>query len=82
MFDKAKMLQKALKIKKAIESEMTVYEDKGIRVEVRGDQKIRSITIDGEEEKKLVDVINEALKKSQKLVDKKMQEMGGLGDLF
>mgnify|MGYP000851653122 CR=1 FL=1 len=82
MFDKAKMLQKALKIKKAIESEMTVYEDKGIRVEVRGDQKIRSIIIDGEEEKKLVDVINEALKKSQKLVAKKMQEMGGLGDLF
>ena len=82
MFDKAKMLQKALKIKRAIEGELTVYEDKGIRVEVRGDQRVKKIIIEGEEQKKLVDVINEALKKSQKLVAKKMQEMGGLGDLF
>lgn len=82
MFDKARMLQKALKIKKAIEQELTVFEDHGYRVEVRGDQRIKSIKFEGEEQKKLVDTINEALKKSQKLVAKKMQEMGGLGDLF
>jgi len=82
MFDKAKMLQKALKIKKVIENEVSVEEKDGIRVEVRGDQKIKNIEIDGVEQKKLIDVLNKAMKKSQKLVARKMQEMGGIGDLF
>jgi len=82
MFDKAKMLQKALKIKKVIEAEVSVEEENGIRVEIRGDQKIKNIQIDGVEQKKLIDVINKAMKKSQKLVARKMQEMGGIGDLF
>jgi hypothetical protein len=82
MFDKAKMLSKALKIKKVIEAEVSVEEREGIRVEIRGDQKIKSVKVDGVEQKKLVDVMNRAMKKSQKLVAKKMQEMGGLGDLF
>ena len=82
MFDKAKMLQKALKIKKVIENEVSVEEGDGIRVEIRGDQKIKNIEIDGVEQKKLIDVINKAMKKSQKLVARKMQEMGGIGDLF
>ncbi len=82
MFDKVKMLQKALKIKKVIEAEVSVEEENGIRVEIRGDQKIKNIQIDGVEQKKLIDVINKAMKKSQKLVARKMQEMGGIGDLF
>jgi len=82
MFDKAKMLQKALRIKKVIEAEVSVEEQEGIRVEIRGDQKIKSVKIDGIEQKRLVNVMNKAMKKSQKLVAKKMQEMGGLGDLF
>lgn len=82
MFDKAKMVQKALKIKKVIESEVSVIEEGDIRVEIRGDQKVKSITVDGVEQKKIVDVINKTMKKSQKLVAKKMQEMGGLGDFF
>ena len=82
MFDKAKMLQKALKIKKVIENEVSVEEEDGIRIEIRGDQKIKNIEIDGVEQKKLIDVINKAMKKSQKLVARKMQEMGGIGDLF
>lgn len=82
MFDKAKMIQKALRLKKVIEAEETFHEDKGVKVIVRGDQRIKGIWVEGEEQKKLAEVINEALKKSQKVVAKKMQEMGGLGDLF
>ena len=81
MFDKAKMVSKALKMKKAVESEVSVVEKDGIRVVIRGDQKIKSVKIDGVEQDKLVGVLNKAMKKSQKLVAKKMQEMGGLPGL-
>jgi len=61
---------------------VSVVEEGDIRVAIRGDQKIKSVKVDGIEQKKLVNVMNKAMKKSQKLVAKKMQEMGGLGDLF
>ena len=82
MFDKAKMLAKAYKLKKAIEAESFELEESGIKVVVTGDQKVKFLSVNGMENKILVDTINKALKKSQEMAAKRMKDMGGLEGLF
>ena len=82
MFDKAKMVAQALKVKKAVEKELTVVEENGIEVTISGDLKVKKLAVNGAENKMMVEVLNKAIKKSQEAAAKKMQEMGGLGDLF
>lgn len=82
MFDKAKMLAQAFKLKKAVEAEVVEIEENGVSVEVSGDQKVRKLVINGVENKILVEVVNKALKKSQEAAARKMKDMGGLEGLF
>ena len=82
MFDKAKMLAQAYKLKKAVESEIVEIEESGIKIKVSGDQKIKDLSINGMENKVLVEVINKAMKKSQEMAAKRMKDMGGLEGLF
>ena len=82
MFDKAKMIGQALKLKKAVEQELTVVSENGIEVAVSGDTKIKKLAINGVENKVLMETLNKALKKSQESAAKKMKEMGGLEGLF
>lgn len=82
MFDKAKMLAQAFKLKKAVEAEIVEVEENGIKVAVSGDQKVKFLSVNGVENKVLVEVINKAMKKSQETAAKKMKDMGGLEGLF
>lgn len=82
MFDKAKMMAKALKLKKAVEAEIIEIEDSGIKIKVSGDQRVKFLSINGIENKILVDTINKALKKSQESAARTMKDMGGLEGLF
>lgn len=82
MFDKAKMLAQAYKLKKAVEVEVVEIEENGIKIKVSGDQKIKDLSINGMENKVLVEVINKAMKKSQEMAAKRMKDMGGLEGLF
>lgn len=82
MFDKAKLMAQAFKLKKALESELTEVEENGILVKVSGDQKVKFLSVNGAENKILVEVINKAMKKSQESAAKKMQDMGGLEGLM
>ncbi|MDD2483342.1 MAG: YbaB/EbfC family nucleoid-associated protein [Candidatus Shapirobacteria bacterium] len=82
MFDKAKMLAQAYKLKKAIEAESFEIEENGVKVTVTGDQKIKFLSVNGMENKVLVDTINKAMKKSQEMAAKRMKDMGGLEGLF
>lgn len=82
MFDKAKMMAKALKLKKAVEAEIVEIEDSGIKIKVSGDQRVKFLSINGVENRILVDTINKALKKSQEAAAKTMKDMGGLEGLF
>ncbi len=84
MFDKFKQLgqlnkmrQQAMKLQKELEQIKESAEKGAMKVVVRGDQTIDYITIDGQERRDLVELINEALKKVQKESAKKMLEMGG-----
>ena len=82
MFDKTKMLAQAYKLKKAIEAESIEIDENGIKVTVTGDQKIKFLSVNGVENKILVDTINKTLKKSQEMAAKRMKDMGGLDGLF
>ena len=72
-----KMRSEAQKLQKELEKIKHSEEKDGIRVVVTGDQKISYIEINGEEQRKLMDIINSAMKEVQKDAAKKMMEMGG-----
>jgi hypothetical protein len=82
MFDKAKMIAKAMKLKNAVEKEIIELDESGVMVRVSGDQKVKFLSVNGVENKILMEVINKALKKSQEAAAKRMKDMGGLDGLF
>ncbi len=84
MFDKFKQLAElnkmraqAVKIQKELKKEEIEMVDEGVKVVVTGDQKIKELEIDGMVNNKAVDVINKAIKKSQEVAAKKLQDMSG-----
>ena len=90
MFDKFKQLgelkkmrDQAMQIQKALSQERVEVEEGGIRIVMTGDQKIERIEIDGQEQGRLQEVLNKAIKRSQEVAARKLQEMGGgLGGLL
>lgn len=82
MFDKAKMIAQAFKLKKAVEAEIVEIEENGMVIKVSGDQKIKFLSINGVENKVLVETINKIMKKSQEAAAKNIKDMGGLEGLF
>lgn len=88
MFDKFKQLgaqatqlknirDQAVQMQKQLQAEVIEVEENGIRVVMTGDQKVETVTIDGKYEERLVNVLNQAIKKSQQVAAKKLQEMSG-----
>lgn len=90
MFDKfkqiaelKKMRDEAMELKRQLAAQEVEVEEKDIKVVVRGDQIIKNVVIQGEEQERLVDILNKAIKKSQQQAAKKLQEMsGGLSGLL
>jgi len=90
MFDKLKqgkellkLRQQAKKLQDDLEKISHVEEDSGIRVIVNGTQNLIGLEIDGEDQERVVRVINKAMKEVQKKAAKKMMEQGGgLGGLL
>ncbi len=88
MFDKFKQLgaqatqlknirDQAVQMQKQLQAEVIEVEENGIRVVMTGDQKVETVTIDGKYEERLVSILNQAIKKSQQVAAKKLQEMSG-----
>ncbi len=73
---KLKKAQSAMQ--KELSQVFSTIEKKGYKVVVRGDKRIETIEIDGDENKELRDIINDALKDVQKKSEKKLR--GQLGD--
>ncbi|MEK7188372.1 MAG: YbaB/EbfC family nucleoid-associated protein, partial [Patescibacteria group bacterium] len=68
MFDKIrqgveliKLQAKAKKLQKELQEVTATVAKNGIEVRVRGDQKVDSIKIEGEERRDLMDLINDAM---------------------
>lgn len=84
VFDKVKQLgelkkmrDQALAIQKQLAAQTITIDEDGIRVIISGDQKIQVLEINGAQNTLLVDKLNKALKKSQEVAAKALQEMGG-----
>ena len=62
----------------------TIRVERGdIVVEISGDQKIKLFSVQGITSQEAIDILNEAIKKSQELAARKLQSMtGGLGGLL
>jgi DNA-binding protein YbaB len=81
VIDKAKMAMQVFKMKKEIENQSYEHDDMGINIVVSGfmamsEPKIKSLLVNGVENKALVEALNKALKKSTEASMKKMQELG------
>lgn len=84
MFDKIKQLgqlkkmrDQAKAIQKQLAQEVIEVNENGVRVIISGDQKIQSLDVDGLQNQRVVEIINKAIKKSQEMAARKLQEMSG-----
>ncbi len=77
------MRDQAMQIQQSLAQEVITIERDGVKILITGDQKIQSVMVDGAQDRRLLEALNEAIKKSQELAAKKLQEMsGGLGGLL
>ena len=72
-----KMRDQAMEIQRALAQEKVEVEEGEIKIVITGDQKIEKVEVNGLEQDKLKEVLNKAIKKSQEIAAKKLQEMGG-----
>jgi DNA-binding protein YbaB len=70
-----------MQIQRMLQAEEVIVDKHGVHIVITGDQKIKEIQSNGKSDNDIKDAINEAVKKSQEVAAKKMQEMGGLGSL-
>lgn len=81
--DLNKLRQQAKKMQDDLANEEIVIEEGDIRVVISGDQKIKQFSVQGITSQEAIDALNKAIKKSQELAAKKLQEMtGGLGGML
>jgi DNA-binding protein YbaB len=77
-----KMRDQAMAIQKQLKLEEIEVNKHGVFVRISGDQEIREIRSNGKSDNDIKDAVNEAVKKSQEVAAKKLQEMtGGMGGL-
>ena len=78
-----KMRDQAMQIQRQLAAEELTIEKKGVLIIITGDQKIKEIRTNGKSDRDIAEAVNEAVKKSQEVAAKKLQEMsGGLGGLL
>jgi len=81
--DLNQLRKQAMQMQQQLAAEEIVVERGDVRVVISGDQKIKHFSVQGITSQEAVDVLNEAIKKSQEIAAKKLQEMsGGLGGLL
>lgn len=69
--------EQALKMQQSLSGEKIVVEGDGIEITMSGDQKVLEIKIDGVEQEKLKNAVNEAIRKSQEIAARKLTEIAG-----
>lgn len=78
-----KLRKQAMQMQKALAGEEIVVEEGDVRVVITGDQKIKEFSVQGVTSDVAVTALNQAIKKSQELAAKKLQDMtGGLGGMM
>jgi len=61
-----------------LQKEYVQVEKNGVRVNMRGDQVVFEVEVDGVIENRIAEAVNEAVKKTQELAAKKLMEVSQL----
>ena len=77
--DWKKIRDRAIEMQRQLEDAEVVVEKNGVRVKMTGTQKIKELSVDGQPDRRLVEVLNEAIKRSQEIAAKKLAGLGGIG---
>lgn len=81
--DLNKLRQQAKKMQDELAGEEIRIEEGDVVVVISGDQKIKQLSVQGVSSQEVIDVLNKAIKESQKLAAEKLQQMtGGLGGML
>lgn len=81
--DLNQLRKQAQQMQQDLAAEEITVERGDIVVVISGDQKIKQFSVQGITSQDAIDVLNEAIKKSQELAAKKLQAMtGGLGGML
>jgi len=75
--DLKKLRDQAIQMQKQLALEEIVVEEGDVRVVISGDQKIKEFTVQGISSDVAISALNQAIKKSQELAAKKLQQMSG-----
>ncbi len=77
------MRDEAMRIQRELAAEKVEISEGNIKIVISGDQKIQELAIDGESQNQLIEVLNKAIKRSQEVAARKVQQMsGGLSGLL
>lgn len=71
------MRDQAMKMQQMLAGEEVTVERNGVKVVMTGEQKIKSLVIDGQDDWRVKEALSEAIKKSQEIAAKKLTEMSG-----
>jgi len=78
-----KMRDQAMQIQRLLAAKEITIEKNGVNIVITGDQKLKSLNINGRSDKDILEAVNEAVKKSQEVAAKELQQMsGGLSGLL
>jgi nucleoid-associated protein EbfC len=72
-----RMRDQAMQIQKQLQAEEVVIDKNGVHIVISGDQKINELSSNGRSDNDVKDAVNEAIKKSQEVAARKLQQMGG-----
>jgi hypothetical protein len=75
--DLKKMRDQAMAIQKQLSQERIEINENGIRIVITGDQKIEEFEIQGIKNDLVREKLNKAIKQSQEMAAKKLQQMSG-----
>lgn len=75
--DLKKIRDQAMVIQRELQSEEVTVEKNGVQIIITGDQKIKELSSNGRSDNDIKEAVNEAVKKSQEVAARKLQQMGG-----
>lgn len=77
-----KMRDQAMAIQRQLQQKVLDINKSGVYVRISGDQKVIEIRTNGKSDNDIKEAVNEAIKKSQEVAAKELQQMsGGMGGL-
>jgi DNA-binding protein YbaB len=75
--DLKQLREQAIKMQQQLSQEEIVVEEGDVRVVISGDQRIKEFSVQGISSDVAISALNKAIKQSQELAAKKLQQMSG-----